>query len=445
MLTKISKGDTVIWIVMIFITIISILSVFSATSLFVNGKSFFYQEIVQHSFALLFGWCIAVFGSRILNDKRLLFFGAFLMIFSMFFIFFLQFPSIAPQIPGYFELVKENEAARWVKVFGFQFQPSELSKLGLIICGSYLLTAKPSESFIIAKICQIFNITDENSARLEKIRFLITATLCFGTVAFVLPENLSTALLMGIIFFCMLFFSGIAHNLLKNLSIFLFIIGVAFILLLTLMPKETTQNWHKEKTPILHRVHTWQNRIKDHVASDEFEYNEKTAQTIHSKIAIARGGITGIGTGKSIERNYLPQIYADFIYAIIVEEMGFIIAVLLMICYFIFYIRMVQLSKIGMEKPFHILLGITLSLMLLSQAMISIEVAMNVGPVTGQPLPFISRGRTSILICFTYIAILQYLVNTIPPTKRTTRYEEKINHLKELKKERSILWKELKK
>ena len=106
---------------------------------------------------------------------------------------------------------------------------------------------------------------------------------------------------------------------------------------------------------------------------------------------------------------------------------------------------MVQLSKIGMEKPFHILLGITLSLMLLSQAMISIEVAMNVGPVTGQPLPFISRGRTSILICFTYIAILQYLVNTIPPTKRTTRYEEKINHLKELKKERSILWKDLKK
>lgn len=158
------------------------------------------------------------------------------------------------------------------------------------------------------------------------------------------------------------------------------------------------------------RAYTWTARIDRFTENTDdeeskYEITDENRQVQHGRIAIARGGIFGVFPGNSIERDYLPQAYSDFIYAIIVEEMGLVGGIFVILLYLILLFRA---GRIATESPtvFPAVLVIGLSLMIVIQSFVSMSVATSLGPVTGQPLPLISRGGTSILITCIYFGII---------------------------------------
>ncbi|MFA5047305.1 MAG: FtsW/RodA/SpoVE family cell cycle protein, partial [Paludibacter sp.] len=155
------------------------------------------------------------------------------------------------------------------------------------------------------------------------------------------------------------------------------------------------------------RGYTWIARLdrNKEVHVNKYVINDANLQEQHGRIAIARGGVFGVLPGNSIERDFLPQAYSDFIYAIIVEEMGLIGGIFVMLLYLILLFRAGKIAT-KCSSVFPALLVIGLSLMIVIQALVSMVVSSGSGPVTGQPLPMISRGGTSILITSIYFGII---------------------------------------
>jgi cell division protein FtsW len=160
----------------------------------------------------------------------------------------------------------------------------------------------------------------------------------------------------------------------------------------------------------LDRAPTWINRIDRFITEednpeDKYVINDENLQVQHGRIAIARGGFFGVFPGNSVQRDYLPQAYSDFIYAIIVEEMGLVGGVTVILLYMVLLYRAGRIATMS-KTVFPAILVIGLSLMIVLQAFVSMAVATSLGPVTGQPLPLISRGGTSILITSIYFGIM---------------------------------------
>jgi len=160
---------------------------------------------------------------------------------------------------------------------------------------------------------------------------------------------------------------------------------------------------------VFHRFATWRNRIlkhSDNKSSRPEDYDlEKNFQVGHANIAIASSGIIGKGPGNSTERDYLPQAFSDFIYAIIIEEMGIIGAVAVVFLYIILLYRAARIAS-HCENNFPAFLVMGLALLLVIQAIINMMVAVELMPVTGQPLPLISKGGTSTIINCAYIGVI---------------------------------------
>ena len=169
---------------------------------------------------------------------------------------------------------------------------------------------------------------------------------------------------------------------------------------------------HREVTGVMKRATTWVGRIDDMIAewktSDaEFKLTDDNYQRTISKVAIARGGVSPVGVlpGNSQERDFLPQAFADYIFAIIVEESGIVGAIFLMLLYLAILFRScLSSSKYADYAAMLMVMG--LALMITCQALVSMMVAVGIGPVTGQPLPMISRGGTSVLITSLYFGII---------------------------------------
>jgi cell division protein FtsW len=160
----------------------------------------------------------------------------------------------------------------------------------------------------------------------------------------------------------------------------------------------------------LDRAPTWVNRIDRFIFEKDnpdmkYVITDENLQVQHGRIAIARGGIIGVFPGNSIERDYLPQAFSDFIYAIIVEEMGLTGGIFVILLYMVLLFRAGRIATMS-KTVFPAILVIGLSLMIVMQAFVSMAVASSLGPVTGQPLPLISRGGTSILITSVYFGII---------------------------------------
>jgi len=185
------------------------------------------------------------------------------------------------------------------------------------------------------------------------------------------------------------------------LSITLFVLG-GYAMIKT-VPEESMPK-------IFDRAYTWSARIDRYTEEKKQEENkyvitDENRQVQHGRIAIARGGMLGVMPGNSVERDYLPQAYSDFIYAIIVEEMGLVGGVIIILFYLVLLYRAGRIA-VKSETVFPALLVIGLSLMIVLQAFVSMAVATSLGPVTGQPLPLISRGGTSIIITCIYFGII---------------------------------------
>jgi len=354
------KGDKVIWAVVILLSLLSFLAVYSSTGTLAyryhGGNTEYYM--LKHTIILMLGLLLMYFA-------HLVKYTYYSRIFQV--ALYIAVPLLAVTLLFGLNL---NEAKRVLQLpFNLTFQTSDLAKITLIIYLARILSKKQGE------------INDFKSAFYSLMLPILIVT------GLILPENLSTAALLFTTCLVLIFIGRVKMKYILSmlgigLAAMLLVLGV-----LALMPSEKQG-----------RLSTWKSRVEG-FANGEHETNYQTEQ---AKIAIATGGILGKMPGNSTQRNFLPHPYSDFIFAIIVEEYGVIGGAFVVLLYMILFFRAVRIvtQASGTFGAF-LTFGVAFSLVL--QAMINMGVAVNLLPVTGQPLPLVSMGGTS--IWFTSLAI----------------------------------------
>ncbi len=354
------KGDKVIWAVVFLLTIISFLAVYSSTGTlaykYQGGNTQYYM--FKHGLILFLGLVLMYLAHNVKYTyySRIFQIALYIAVPLLFITLFFG--------------LNLNEANRVLPLpFGLTFQTSDLAKITLIIYLARMLTKKQDE---VHDFKSVF------------VSLMLPVIIVTGLIFW---DNFSTAALLFTTSFVLIFIGRV------KLTYILGMIGIGLVLLvlgLTLMYNlpEGQQG----------RLGTWKNRITDYVDGSKGD----SYQVEQAKIAIATGGIVGKMPGNSTQRNFLPHPYSDFIYAIIIEEYGLIGGVLIVLLYLILLFRAV---KIVTKSPgtFGSFLTIGVAFSLVFQAMINMGVAVGLLPVTGQPLPLVSMGGTS--IWFTSLAI----------------------------------------
>ena len=370
LLRSIFKGDKVIWIIFLFLCLISIVEVFSAASTLTYKSGDHWGPITQHSIILMVGAVVVVFMHNIPYKW-----------FQVFPVFLLPLSVVLLGLVMMMERI--NGAARWMTFMGIQFQPSEVAKMAVIIVTAFILSKGQDE--------------DGASPKAFKRIMIITGVVCL----LIAPENLSTAALLFGVVFLMMFIGRVAIKKLLILAGALAgvaIIGVAFLVL--------TKN---SDLPFLHRFDTWRARIEKftddtEVPAAKFDI-DKDAQIAHARIAIATSNVVGKGPGNSVQRDFLSQAFSDFIFAIIIEELGLIGGIFVVFFYLCLLYRAGKIAQ-KCERTFPAFLVMGIALLLVSQAILNMMVAVGLFPVTGQPLPLVSKGGTSTLINCAYIGMI---------------------------------------
>ncbi len=367
---KYLKGDRMIWSIIILLSVVSLLTVYSATGSLAyknQGGNTTYYMFKQLVF-LITGMGLIVLVHRIPYK----YFARFAVV--------LLYLSIFLLVITLFSGRDLNQASRWLSVpgIGISFQPSEFAKLALIFYIARVLAQNQSEEGV--------------GFGAYKLIIIHTAIVC----ALIFPENFSTAVLLAVVVMAMMFLGRVPFK-------YLFLTAgggsaiIAVVLFLTM-----------NNIVVLGRADTWSARVERFFSNDDEGVNEHSGsyQVTQSKIAIATGGFLGKGPGNSDQRNFLPHPYSDFIYAIIAEEFGLIGAIFILLAYFFLLARIgVLVNNTHRAFPAFMVLG--LGLMLVSQSFINMGVAVGIFPVTGQPLPLVSMGGTSILFsCVAFGAIL---------------------------------------
>lgn len=350
------KGDRAIWMVIAMLALVSILAVYSATGTLAwkskNGDTTLY--LITHIVRLGFGLSL-VYICHLLHYQRYNKMAPFLLISVIgLLIFTLLFG------------VRLNEASRWISVGGISFQPSELAKIVLVIHVARELTRKQD---IITSWSEAF------------MPIILPVLIVCGLIA---PANLSTSMVLFVTCIALMFIGRVKPRFIFLLALLGVVVFAGLIVV-------------GEFFPSLVRVDTWISRVTDYVYNDDGGY-----QVQQAKIAIANGGWSGVGPGNSISRNFLPYVYADFIYPLICEEYGLLGGLFIVALYVLLFFRTVALVTRS-PKAFGAFLAIGLSLSLTIQALANIAVSVHLVPSTGLTLPMISMGGTSII--FTSIAL----------------------------------------
>lgn len=372
--------DRTYWVLFFLLIIVAIIALFSASSAlaFKEGNSVLTPIGSQFAFILIglaLAFIIQFFPSRIITAL----FGYILLAISFIFLL-LTFTPLGVEING---------ATRWLKIAGVVFQPSELVKLSLIIVASNLFS----------------KITNKQD---EKKYFFIVITMTLILCVIIFLGNLSTAVLLGGIIILLAYLARI-H--IKYWGTLVLIIGTILVSTYFIVDRCFIDKGKTIDEPF-DRLITQVNRINDMIDENqnpdaEFIINDDNYQRSHAKIAIARGGASPFGVlpGNSEQKDILPQAFSDYIFAIIVEEWGLFGAVILIFLYLAILFRACFTSSRYSDYS-SMLMVMGLALMLTCQALVSMMVSVGIGPVTGQPLPMISRGGTSVLITSLYFGII---------------------------------------
>jgi len=372
-INKIFKGDRSTWIIFMLLCLVSLVEVYSATSTLAYKNANFWDPIVRHAKFLAIGFAAVLL---LLNIP-----GKYFNIIISLLVLLLPVSIVLLAITMY-KGVNINEAQRFLSIMGVQFQPSEVAKMACIVFVAYM-----------------FHLQNRISA--HKI-FWVTLVGVGMTCVLIMPENYSTAILLFSVCFLMMFVGQAPCKKMLMLSVFLLVSGGLSVFTLRSMSEE-----YAEKH-LPGRLLTVKGRIDDFgkdKGEHKFTINDDNYQVSHAKIAIARGGIIGNMPGRSVQRDFLPQAYSDFIFAIIIEELGLLGGFLVMMLYVILMFRVGVIAR-RCEKLFPKYLALGCGLLIVAQALINMAVAVNLIPVTGQPLPLISRGGTSTVITCFYFGII---------------------------------------
>jgi cell division protein FtsW len=355
------KGDRWIWFPIILLSLVGILAVYSSTGAlaFVKKAGRMEYYLVKHTLFILTGFFLMYVFHRI--DFRY---------FSKISQYLIWLALVTLVITIFFgNDINHAKRTLYIPNTKITFQPSDFAKLALVMYLARFFSRKQEQ--------------------LNDWKTLISPTLIVvATCALILPENLSTALVLFLTSVGLFFISNVRiKHILVLVASFTLFVSISGVLLLktpeTLLPKG--------------RAITWKNRIENYIAGDEADIY----QTVQAKIAVANGGITGLGPGKSTQKNSLPHPYSDFIYAIIIEEYGLIGGLIILLAFLLIMFRSIRIV-VKSPRAFGALLAVGISFTICLQALIHMGVAVSLLPVTGLTLPLISMGGTSLI--FTSLA-----------------------------------------
>lgn len=424
-LQNLFRGDRIIWIVFFLLCVISVLEVYSSSSSLGYKSGNYWWAAAYHTILLGFG----VLGMlTMLNIQCRYFKVATPILVPVSFLLLLLVYIIG---------TKENDAARWLHIGFFPIQPSEIAKGTLVLATAHILS----------------QLQTPNGASPNAIKYI--GIVAVPMIALVFPENFSTAALMAAVVIMMMFIGRVPMRQMGYLFSGLAIIGVIAVTLVWTVGKSKSElaaqnavdgrqltevveqgangNVHEEQKDeeqampkrggILHRLDLWKQRIdnftnKEEVAPRDYDL-DKNGQVGHANIAIASSHFIGVGPGNSEQRDFLPLAFSDFIYAIIFEEMGWVGAAFVALLYIILLVRTGYIAR-RCQNAFPAYLVMGLALLIVVQAMFNMMVAVGLAPVTGQPLPLISKGGTSSIINCIYIGVILSVSRTakqVPTTK----------------------------
>ena len=351
---------------------ISLVEIFSATSTIVYRQQNIWGPLLRHAMFLIAGVGVIL----LIHNIPYRYFSSLVFVLLGAIVLLILTPFIGTSVNG---------AERWISFMGFTIQPSEIAKISLMGTIAFLLSKQNSSN--------------------DALLFKWMMGLMLVVTGIIAMDNLSTAVLLFGVCYLLMFIGNVKLvRLLKVAGA-----GVAVILLFLLLLNLIPESW-TDAGP-LGRLGTWQNRIehfgsaKELAEEEYYTITDDNYQVAHAKIAISNGGLLGVFPGNSTERDFLPQAYSDFIYAIIIEEMGLIGGLFVLLLYVIILIRAGMIAR-KTEKLFPKYLVLGSAMMLSIQAFINMAVAVNLIPVTGQPLPLISRGGTSTLITCAYFGLI---------------------------------------
>lgn len=395
-LGNIFKGDKVIWMVFFFLCIISVIEVYSASAGLTYKGGHYWAPIVKHTGILLVG----VFAMVVTLNIKCKYFK----IVTPFLLLIAVVTLITVLLAGQ----STNGAQRWISIVGIQFQPSEIAKGALVLATAQILSAMQTE-----------HGADKNAF---KYILIVSAFI----IPLIMVENLSTAMLLCMVIFMMMIIGRVPGKILgKTLGVVTLLILTIFTLVMVVgkdHEKENANPNHIEQVAVVeqkkdpsmfgsvfHRFDTWKGRIDRFIAGKETSPEEfdldKDAQIGHANIAIVSSNFIGKGPGNSVERDFLSQAFSDFIYAIIIEEMGIFGGFFVAMLYIILLFRTGRIAN-RCENNFPAFLAMGLALLLVTQALFNMCVAVGLAPVTGQPLPLVSKGGTSTIINCVYIGAI---------------------------------------
>ncbi|MDR1981419.1 MAG: FtsW/RodA/SpoVE family cell cycle protein [Tannerellaceae bacterium] len=369
--SKLFKGDRGIWVIFLFLALISMMAVFSATSTIAYKYANHWEPITRHASFLVIGFILML----ILHHIPCRFFSGLILLLPISGLLLLVTPFLGE---------RTNDAHRWIGLFGFTFQPSEFGKLSCIVFVAYLLSRR-------------HKLTDSR----------VFKWICFGMIPvclLILPENLSTAFMLFFVCYLLMFIGELPFKKLAKLGGLSILVITLLVVALVTLPDDMLKR-------VYHRTLTWKERIIDHIpkkdkaSNDTYVINDDNYQVSHAKIAIARGGLFGKMPGHGQQRDFLPQAYSDFIYAIIIEEWGIVGGFFVLFLYVALMIRVGIIAR-RCDKLFPKFLVLGCGLLVVIQAFANMAVAVGLFPVTGQPLPLVSRGGTSTVISCIYFGMI---------------------------------------
>ena len=392
------KGDKVIWMVFFFLCMISIVEVFSASSNLTYKSQNYVGPIAFHTITIIIGAAMAV---------------VTLNIPCRYFKLMTPFLLVITGITLLWVLVggeSINGANRVISLpGGVTFQPSEIAKGTMVLITAQILSAMQREDGA------------------DKKAFKYILWIVIPTAFLIGIENLSTAALLCAVIFLMMFIGRVPMVQLGKLLGFSGLLLAGFLTLIFTLGSigesdennkqtvEAVANNGETDTKVIkgggvfHRFVTWRNRIVKHlnkkdIAPDEYDL-DKDAQVAHANIAIVSSNIIGKGPGQSVERDFLSQAFSDFIFAIVIEELGIFGAAFVVFLYIVLLYRTARIAS-QCENNFPAFLAMGLALLLVLQAAFNMLVAVGIAPVTGQPLPLISKGGTSTIINCAYVGVI---------------------------------------
>ena len=361
-------GDRVLWVALGLLSIFSFLPVFSASSnlTYVVGHGTPWSHLLKHFIVLLFGYALMYILHKIPYNY---FKGISILALPLIILLLIYTASQGNLISG-------ANANRWIRIpiVGLSFQTSTLASIVLLAYVAHLMS--------------------KNNPRMYRLNSSILPLWLpvFLVIFLVLPANFSTAALLFFMVLIIVFIGGYPIKYLLGMLVVGLLMTILFILIAKAYPE-----W------VPNRVDTWFNRIENFNNAEESNGNY---QIERAKIAIATGGLFGLGAGKSVMKNFLPQSSSDFIYAIIVEEFGLVGGTALILLYLLVLFRIIVIAHKS-DTAYGKLLVLGLGLPIIIQAFVNIAVALQVFPVTGQTLPLISSGGTAAwMTCIAFGMIL---------------------------------------